>query len=146
MKYELNFKTDEDSQAPSTYAWLLYNKCMDLLKPEQYRIEYWADELARNEGARKAAFKFFSKDAIKAKDAREQQEFYTTYWQESPTQPNINSLIGLKPFQQMASNAQLISSASKIFFKNNAFYITFVIRRNRCQLISHLNSNNHDEP
>lgn len=116
MKYELNFKTDEDSQARSTYAWLLYNKCMDLLKPEQYRIEYWANELARNEGARKAAFKFFYKDAIKAKDAREQQEFYTTYWQESPTQPNINSLIGLKPFQQMASNAQLMSSASKIFF------------------------------
>ena len=72
MKYELNFKTDEGSQAPSTYAWLLYNKCMDLLNPEQYRIEYWANELARNEGARKAAFEFFSKDAIKAKDAREQ--------------------------------------------------------------------------
>ena len=72
MKYELNFKTDEGSQAPSTYAWLLYNKCMDLFNPEQYRIEYWANELARNEGARKAAFEFFSKDAIKAKDAREQ--------------------------------------------------------------------------
>lgn len=41
---------------------------MDLLKPEQYRIEYWANELARNEGARKTAFEFFSKDAIKAKD------------------------------------------------------------------------------
>lgn len=72
MKYELNFKTDEGSQAPSTYAWLLYNKCMDLFNPEQYRIEYWANELARNEGARKGAFEFFSKDAIKAKDAREQ--------------------------------------------------------------------------
>lgn len=46
----------------------------------------------------------------------------------------------------MASNAQLMSSASKIFFKNNAFYITFVIKRNRYQLISHLNRNNHDEP
>lgn len=68
----MNFKTDEGSQAPSTYAWLLYNKCMDLLKPEQYRIEYWANELARNEGARKAAFEFFSKDAIKVIDAREQ--------------------------------------------------------------------------
>lgn len=45
---------------------------MDLLKPEQYRIEYWANELARNEGARKAAFEFFSKDAIKVIDAREQ--------------------------------------------------------------------------
>lgn len=72
MKYELNFKTDEGSQTPSIYAWLPYNKCMDLLNPEQYRIEYWANELARNEGARKAAFEFFSKDAIKAKDAREQ--------------------------------------------------------------------------
>ena len=45
----------------------------------------------------------------------------------------------------MASNAQLMSSASKIFLKNNAFYITFVIRHNQYQLISHPNSHNHDE-
>lgn len=107
MTYGLCNKIEQGSQSPSVYAWLLYDKCLDTPAPGQWKIDYWANELANSGGSKKAIKEFFSSSTFRAKKADEQAkllynviagvsnptEFQITYWTNAIKSNGLNCAI-----------------------------------------------------